>query len=250
DRIAFRKIRLRPMACSRPGGHGATISHASPTTSTRTTKVQIGWRVLRFCKVPMLPAVATCLFDKKVLPAAPVVSNSLMISPIWTPWKQFMVHWSRRSAHCAESCWDAVDDEQRREACLTGKAKSSPIAATAFRAASERIQIASEIRYSATPLVRPIGAEADASEGAMEHGHGFTHCPPIGILCCCLARTILHWAWVASGRGWRVKNVLNRWQRLVSSPTTRSRHARGPRSSRGPKNRGTNSGAVGCFAAV
>src|SRR5262245_10333869 len=86
ERIAFKKIRLRPMTCSRPGGHGATISHTKPTTRTRITTVQIGWRVLRFCKVPMLPAVATCLFDKIVLPAA---ADSLMISPIWARWKQF-----------------------------------------------------------------------------------------------------------------------------------------------------------------
>jgi hypothetical protein len=47
----------------------------------------------------------------------------------------------------------------------------------------------------------------------MEHGHGFTHRPPIRIRYACLATTILDWARVASGRGCGVKNVLNGRQR-------------------------------------
>jgi len=54
------------------------------------------------------------------------------------------------------------------------------------------------------------------SECAMEHGHGFTHRPPIGIRYACFETTILDWARVASGRSCGVKNVLNGWQRLPS----------------------------------
>src|SRR5688572_25370653 len=129
DRIAFRNIRLRPMACSRPGGHGARINHARPTTRTRTVRVQIGWRALRFCKVPMVPAVATCSFDRLAAGAAPAVSDSLMISLISARWKRTygsLRTGDVRAAPIGAGRDDAIGDEEAREACLAGKAQIEP----------------------------------------------------------------------------------------------------------------------------
>src|SRR5262245_34335507 len=191
DRIALRKIRLRPRTCSRPGGHGATISHSRATTSTRTTTVQIGWRVLRFCKVPMLPAVATCLFDRIALPAA---ADSLMISPIWARWKQIYGSLGGSDlgtvSDCALGCdWRAIGAKTSPER----NARSSPDRRKP-RAHPQQFAIACN-SYCAT-----YGEEArrlPRRRGAQHHS--VPHGPPQHSLMLLLATTILDWACVASG---------------------------------------------------